>query len=192
MEVIIHLHGRGPTACTDTFHLFEREQAIGSRSLVLEPQFIFAVFKKFVAAAQQARDVGADLEVVFAARVSGQYGVVADHIADFQFRQLETIGKFFDRFVAQEADFVLGIKQCRDQHRALCWIVRKHFRETGFELFGESHRSISPRTISIEPMAATTSARRRPSHIAGSSCRLARQAARMWTRYGLAVPSLTT
>ena len=192
MEVIINLHCRCPAACTDAFHFFEREHAICCGSLVLDPEFVFAVFEKLVAAAQQARNVGTDLDVVFTARASGQHGVVADHVADFEFRQLETIGKFFDHFFAQVADFVLGVEQCRHQHRALCRIMRKHFRETGLELIRESHRSISPRTISIEPIAATTSARRRPSHIAGSSCRFARHAALIWTRYGLAVPSLTT
>ena len=54
-----------------------------------------------------------------------------------------------------------------------------------------SYRSISPSTISMLPMAATTSASNLPSHILGSVCRFAKQAARMWTRYGLAVPSLT-
>jgi hypothetical protein len=53
------------------------------------------------------------------------------------------------------------------------------------------HRSISPNTISIDPIAATTSASSPPSHIFGKVCRFAKQAARMCTRYGLAVPSLT-
>ena len=89
MKVVIDLHGRGPAACTDAFHFFEREQAIGCRSLVLDPEFIFTVFEKFFAAAQQARNVGTDLDVVLAARVSGQHGVVADHVADFEFSKLE-------------------------------------------------------------------------------------------------------
>lgn len=44
------------------------------------------------------------------------------------------------------------------------------------------YRSISPSTISIDPIAATTSASNRPSHILGRVCRFARQAARMCTR----------
>ena len=44
------------------------------------------------------------------------------------------------------------------------------------------YRSISPSTISMLPIAATTSAISPPSHILGSVCRFARQAARMCTR----------
>ena len=44
------------------------------------------------------------------------------------------------------------------------------------------YRSISPSTISMLPIAATTSASNRPSHIFGNVCKLARQAARMCTR----------
>ena len=43
------------------------------------------------------------------------------------------------------------------------------------------YRSISPSTISMLPIAATTSASRRPSHMVGSVCRLAKQALRMCT-----------
>ncbi len=53
------------------------------------------------------------------------------------------------------------------------------------------YRSISPSTMSMDPIAATTSASKRPSHIVGSVCRFAKQALRMCTRYGFAVPSLT-
>ena len=54
-----------------------------------------------------------------------------------------------------------------------------------------SYRSISPSTISMLPIAATTSAISRPSHILGSNCKFARHADRTCTRYGFAVPSLT-
>lgn len=59
-------------------------------------------------------------------------------------------------------------------------------------LITNSYRSTSPSTISIDPIAATTSAISRPSHIFGNSCRFANDAPRMCTLYGLAVPSLTT
>jgi len=54
-----------------------------------------------------------------------------------------------------------------------------------------NYRSISPNTISILPIAATTSAINPPSHIFGSVCKFARHAALICTRYGFAVPSLT-
>src|SRR5438270_12485667 len=52
--------------------------------------------------------------------------------------------------------------------------------------------SISPSTISMLPIAATTSAISRPEHIGSSACKLANDGERIWTRYGLAVPSLAT
>jgi len=54
------------------------------------------------------------------------------------------------------------------------------------------YRSIAPSTISIDPITATTSAINRPLDIASSACKFAKSALRMCTRYGLAVPSLTT
>ena len=54
------------------------------------------------------------------------------------------------------------------------------------------YRSISPSTMSILPIAATTSAISRPSHIFGSVCMFAKHADRMCTRYGFGPPSLTT
>src|ERR1700761_204229 len=67
--------------------------------------------------------------------------------------------------------------------------VPPHLGRIHFHL---AHRSISPRTISMEPITATTSARSRPAHMVSRACREAKVGLRMCTRYGLAVPSLTT
>src|ERR1700733_4649980 len=45
-----------------------------------------------------------------------------------------------------------------------------------------AHRSISPSTMSIDPITATTSAISRPSHMACKACRLAKDGFRMCTR----------
>ena len=55
-----------------------------------------------------------------------------------------------------------------------------------------NYLSISPNTISIDPITATTSASKRPLHIVSSACNVAKLGFRMCTRYGLAVPSETT
>ncbi len=172
------------------------------------------------AAAHHAADVRAHLHVVLPPRLGGQHRVVADHVPHFEFGQIESRGDLRDDFVGQESDLVLRIQQSRHQRRPLRRIMRHHFRKPRLEFIREfhiyripqcpsvssvvrksldhrghrgsqSHRSISPSTISIDPMAATTSASRRPSHIVGSVCRFAKQADRICTRYGLAVPSLT-
>src|ERR1700722_20458327 len=48
--------------------------------------------------------------------------------------------------------------------------------------FHPAHRSISPKTISTEPITATTSARSRPAHMVSRACREAKVGLRMCTR----------
>src|SRR5215469_7937518 len=61
-------------------------------------------------------------------------------------------------------------------------------------LAGLSHRyrSISPSTISMDPITATTSANSLPLHIVSSACSVANPGYRICTRHGFAVPSDTT
>src|SRR5207245_9277518 len=54
-----------------------------------------------------------------------------------------------------------------------------------------AHRSISPKTISIEPMIATTSASMWPRHMKSVACRKAKPGALILQRYGRLVPSET-
>ena len=73
-----------------------------------------------------------------------------------------------------------------------CWHNHYQLQITNYKFpITNSYRSISPSTISMLPIAATTSAISRPSHILGSNCKFARHADRTCTRYGFAVPSLT-
>ena len=62
----------------------------------------------------------------------------------------------------------------------------------GFKAFVDGHRSVSPRTKSMLPIDAITSAIRIPSTILEVACRFPKLGVRMCTRYGLVVPSLTT
>ena len=54
-----------------------------------------------------------------------------------------------------------------------------------------AHRSISPKTMSIEPMIATRSASMCPRHMNSVACRNAKPGARILQRYGRLVPSAT-
>jgi len=54
------------------------------------------------------------------------------------------------------------------------------------------HLSVSPNTKSMLPIEAITSAISEPSTILPVACRLPKLGVRMCTRYGFAVPSLTT
>src|SRR5277367_6445398 len=57
--------------------------------------------------------------------------------------------------------------------------VTPHLGRINFHL---AHRSISPSTISMDPMTATTSASSRPAHIVSRACREANVGLRMCTR----------
>jgi hypothetical protein len=54
-----------------------------------------------------------------------------------------------------------------------------------------AHRSTSPKTMSIEPMIATTSASIWPRHMKSVACRKAKPGALILQRYGRLVPSAT-
>src|SRR6185437_8220915 len=54
-----------------------------------------------------------------------------------------------------------------------------------------AHRSISPKTMSIEPMIATTSASMCPRDMKSRPCRKAKPGARILQRYGRLPPSAT-
>src|SRR5216684_2462477 len=66
VEVVIHLDGRGPSACPDAFHLFEREHAVRSDALVAHAQLFLEALIEIVGAAKHATDIGADLDVELA------------------------------------------------------------------------------------------------------------------------------
>ena len=127
---------------------------------------------------------------------------------------LQAAGNLLDRFVGQAAQLVLHVKQKGDKNRALDRVMRKHVRKARFQFVRKFHRSefpspasvelfprptrgrhfyrsTSPSTISMLPIAATTSAISCPWHIGRIAFRLAKDGLRMCTRYGFAVPSLT-
>ena len=88
---------------------------------------------------------------------------------DLGIRALETVRDFSQRFRRQvPAVLPLRYPQCRQHSRLLGRVVGQDFVELGDGLFREFHLSISPNTISILPIIATTSASRRPSHILAS------------------------
>src|SRR5437870_3855772 len=113
VHVRVHLHSRRPTACADTFYFFEREQPVGGRALVSDAKLLFAMFKKLFATAQHAGNIGADLDVEFAARLGRQHGVIADYVADLEFSQFEPASNFGDHVVGQVPNLILCIQQRR-------------------------------------------------------------------------------
>src|SRR5581483_10906992 len=128
--------------------------------------------------------VSLQCSMMAAARAGGEHAVVGDHVAHFQLAQADLLRDVRDRLVRQIAELVLREQQHWNEEGALSWVLLHFFREETIQLFGDygHQRSISPSTMSMLPMAATTSAIRRPSHILGSACKLAKDGARMCTR----------
>src|SRR5580692_963847 len=91
VEVIIHLYSRSPTACPDALDFLQREYAVRRRAFVSDAQPRLAVIEKLLTTAQHARDVGANLDVEFAARFRGQHGVVADYVAYLEVGQIQAL-----------------------------------------------------------------------------------------------------
>src|ERR1700731_2640925 len=85
VKIVIHLRRRCPTACTNAFHFFQGKQAVGGGSFVSYTEVLRAMFKNLLATAHHATNVGTDLHVELPAGLSGQHGVIADYISNFEF-----------------------------------------------------------------------------------------------------------
>ena len=134
MKVIIHLHSRRPTARTDALHFLQREHAIAGGLLDVDAQFSLTQRKKVLTTLQQAADIGANLHVVLAARLSSQHGVVADHIAYFEIAQIQSLPDFVDSLICEISNFILNVEQYWHQYRPLGRIMRQHLRQPLLEL----------------------------------------------------------
>ena len=111
MEVVIDLRSRGPGAGTDALDFFYGKEAVGSDAFVGDAELLLAVVENFVAAAEHAADVGADLNVIFAGRLDAQQRVVADHVAHVELGDADPVGDFGDDRIGEVADLVLRVKQ---------------------------------------------------------------------------------
>ena len=63
--------------------------------------FIFVIMLLNVGAEQQTRNVGANLNVMFADWLPAQHAIEGDHFEDLDRRQLQVVGNPRDRFVGQ-------------------------------------------------------------------------------------------
>ena len=101
VKVIVDLHCRRPTASADAFDFFQRKCSVRGGLLVADAQLAFAMVQNLFSAAQHAADIGANLNMIFAHRLGVQQGVVADHVADFQFRQFGLLRQMGNHFIAR-------------------------------------------------------------------------------------------
>src|SRR6266403_1358930 len=110
----------------------------------------------------------------------------------FLMADVQPLSDFRDHFVADAAVFILRIHQHGNQRAALHRIAALQQFKFRRKLRGKLHGylSTSPRTISIVPMHATTSAINCPSINFGSACRLIYDGERKCARRGFGEPSL--
>src|SRR5262249_27006368 len=162
---------------------------------------------QFFRAAQHARRGAAELDVKTADRREIEHGVKCRDFEHADLGHAEQIRRDFDRLLRQPATaLLLRPPQDRD-HRGLLaafgilgdlrfrpgQIVGRKDKTRGL-LFGQSahaHRSTSPKTISIEPSTAETSASMWPRQRKSIACKCAKPGERILHLYGLLLPSAT-
>src|SRR5487761_890533 len=131
--------------------------------------------------------------MIFSSGLAAQHRIIGQSFSHLCHVQLEAARNFFEDLVAQVAIFVLCVHHHGNQRGALDRVAPDELLEFGVKLRGHLHqRSTSPKTISIVPMLATTSASSLPITRCGSAWRLMNDGARILTRYGRFEPSLTT
>src|SRR5580704_1085903 len=141
VEGIVDLDGGRPAADADTFHFFEREDAVWCDALVADAEFILEAFEKFIAAAQHATDIGADLHIEFARGLEAQHGVVGGDVAHFKRRDGEALGDLVDHGVGEVPDLILGVEEHGDQGGTLDRIfVHKRVKAGGETGRKDGHR----------------------------------------------------
>ena len=117
--VVIDLNRRRAGAGADTFDFFERKGSVGRDLLVANSQALLNVLEKFVAAAQHAGNIRADLNVVAAFGLAAEHRVIRESLGDFDQIQADALGDFFEHFVAQKSELILRVQHHGNQRRAL-------------------------------------------------------------------------
>src|SRR5579871_4221199 len=110
VEIVVHLHGGGPGAGAYAFHFFEGNAAVGGDFFMAYADFSAGMFPEFHAAAQEATDVRADLDVIRAQWLLVQHGIVADDLVDLEGGDAGTLGDFFDQLRSNRTDLILRIE----------------------------------------------------------------------------------
>ena len=105
-----------------------------------DAQLALAMVQNLFPAAQHAADVGANLHVIFAHGLGVQQGVIADHVADFEFGQLGLFCQMRNRVVAQVAKLVLRVEQHGNQEPALGRIFLHFVRKKSVEFIAYHHK----------------------------------------------------
>jgi hypothetical protein len=119
VEIVIDLHSRRAGACPDAFHFFQRENAIGRSLFMPNFQAFLRVRQQFGPTAQHARNVGANLHVMFAHQFAMQHGIKRQGLFHLHGFQVQAVCDFDDHLVGDAAVFVLRVHHHRNQGAAL-------------------------------------------------------------------------
>ena len=87
------------------------------------PSRFDTMFEDFITTQQQARNVRANLDVMFTDWRPSQHAVESDDFIDFDLGQVQIPGDFGDRLVGQMAKFFLRGQKNRNQSRSFDGIV---------------------------------------------------------------------
>ena len=165
VEVVVDLDHRRIGAGAQALDLHHGELAVGGHFLEADAELALAGVAEIIGAAQPAGGGPADLDQVAPHRLQIQHAVETGDLVDADRRHVEDRGHMVHRRPGQPAAS-LGLGEFEQRQDRARLPARRVF---GDELLGHrlvlgcegealAHRSISPKTMSMEPRIATESA----------------------------------
>ena len=140
VEIVVDLHRRRAGTSADAFNFFQRKDAVLGGLFVPDFEPLFGLLKNVVAATKHARDVGADLHVMFAHGLAAQHRIVRESFFDLDSAKFESVSNFRDHFITDKAKFVLRVHHHRYQGAAFDGIRVLQSFEPRRELWRNLHR----------------------------------------------------
>src|SRR5216683_4586732 len=208
IEIVVDLKDRRVDAGPQTFHLDEGEETVRCGPANVDAELLFARADHLLGTAQPAGRRCAGLQQIPSDRPQVEHRVERRDLIDPDRRHPEELRDAIHRRPRQPSAM---LALCQIQQRQHCARLAPSrvfgdVRFRPFELLGGeiearrllesrgikwlAHRSISPNTMSIEPMIATTSASIWPRHMKSVACRKAKPGDLILQRYGRLVPSV--
>src|SRR5438270_2762976 len=208
VEIVVDLQDRRVDAGAEAFDLDYREQAVFGLAANADTKLFLARGDDRVRAAQPARGRRADLQQITPDRPQIEHRVEGRNLVDADRRHAEQARDVIHRGPRHPTAH-LALRQIEQGQTRAGLAARRIFRDMGagalnvhgreFECvrlldrrpLGRVHRSISPNTLSIEPVIATTPASMWPRDMNVLACGAAQPGAAILQRYGRLAPSDT-
>ena len=200
VEIVVDLEDRRVDAGAETFDLDQRELAVRGAFATADAELLLAGSDDVVRAAQPARRRRTGLQKPAPDRPQIEHRVEGRDLVDADRRHVEHLADVIHRRLGQPVA-ALALRQVEQGQHSAGLPPRRVFSNVVLRLFevlgGEretrrllerwsvdvkAHRSISPKTMSIEPTTATRSASMWPLHMNSVACRKAKPGARILQR----------